>query len=354
MFFGSYFYVDSVTGQRVLMRRLFCRLKLDSYSDVGWLMIDDVSNCLICGKDFNMLITKHHCKACGNVLCSLCCKDRAPISELPEYGPLSVCKQCYWGQETVEAKGINLDFSHYLFLQSASSLPNKQVEGALMRGVRLIDKGGVPLEGVEKYTLTSEYWIMNGTKMTARRLCARSSESFFSYRRIGWLLADDVTTCLVCAREFNGQQKHHCSSCGNVICDKCLCKEKALILELIECGPLNVCSLCYWGQDAVEAQTSVSITHYASKELWQQYLEMEHTQTDEPLNITISKEEQEIQTKENQRRYLVSVSLALKAEKGFVENRLYNFKTYPSTFIGSEAVSLMIKKEFAKTVAEVL
>ncbi|KAJ0407917.1 hypothetical protein P43SY_009204 [Pythium insidiosum] len=51
-------------------------------------------SCLCCGKLFSLWCRRHHCRACGELVCAEC----SPFSEmLPEYGydaPVRVCKQC--------------------------------------------------------------------------------------------------------------------------------------------------------------------------------------------------------------------------------------------------------------------
>ncbi|TMW63172.1 hypothetical protein Poli38472_002113 [Pythium oligandrum] len=51
-------------------------------------------SCLCCGQQFSLWCRRHHCRACGELVCAEC----SPHTELlPEYGydtPVRVCKQC--------------------------------------------------------------------------------------------------------------------------------------------------------------------------------------------------------------------------------------------------------------------
>jgi len=38
------------------------------YSNVGWIINSEVSNCMVCTTEFGMFTYQHHCKACGNVV----------------------------------------------------------------------------------------------------------------------------------------------------------------------------------------------------------------------------------------------------------------------------------------------
>ena len=114
-----------VTVRRLCMRKMGSTQELD-YTSVGWLMADDVSHCLICAREFSKTTYKHHCKACGNVVCSKCSPDRALIIDLKSSGSLmTVCMQCYWGQEMVEVRYVGAEenpnqviviISHYSML----------------------------------------------------------------------------------------------------------------------------------------------------------------------------------------------------------------------------------------------
>jgi hypothetical protein len=68
---------------------------------------------------------------------------------------------------------------------------------------------------------------------------------------VGWVINEDINICMICARQFGFfLYRHHCRSCGNLVCDPC--SPHLLVLEeLSETGPQRVCIQCYWGQDPV-------------------------------------------------------------------------------------------------------
>lgn len=88
-----------ISGKQLVVRRLYIKT-LDSgdYSNVGWILNEDLDYCMICSKEFSVFLTKQHCYGCGNLVCNLCSNENAIIYELEEMGPLKVCNQCYWGQ----------------------------------------------------------------------------------------------------------------------------------------------------------------------------------------------------------------------------------------------------------------
>ena len=87
-----------VKGERHSIRRLYVNT-VDSnvYHKVGWVLNNDIENCMICGT-YLSTFSKHHCKACGNILCEGCCSSTAIISDLASCGELRVCDMCFWGQ----------------------------------------------------------------------------------------------------------------------------------------------------------------------------------------------------------------------------------------------------------------
>lgn len=88
----------NIAGVSKLYRRVYV-LCPDSgtYFHVGWILNCDAENCMVCGTGFRSS-SKHHCRACGNVVCDKCSKHRAVVSPLDHLGPLRVCNLCCFGQ----------------------------------------------------------------------------------------------------------------------------------------------------------------------------------------------------------------------------------------------------------------
>jgi hypothetical protein len=99
-----------VNGHHKLIHRVFVKT-LDSagYSKVGWVLKKEVSNCMVCSKDFTRepqsLFSwsepqriQIHCRACGNVVCENCYPSDAIVEEIQSLGPVPVCAQCFYGQ----------------------------------------------------------------------------------------------------------------------------------------------------------------------------------------------------------------------------------------------------------------
>lgn len=102
--------VVNIVGQHHTIRRVFVRTN-DSidYVKLGWVINEDIDCCMICAKMFSLSplncflsMGRHHCRACGNIICSNCIAGRSFVKDLCTKEPVIVCMQCYWGQDIVE------------------------------------------------------------------------------------------------------------------------------------------------------------------------------------------------------------------------------------------------------------
>lgn len=100
----------NIVGQHRTIRRVFVRTN-DSidYVKLGWVINEDMDCCMICAKIFSLSplncflsMGRHHCRACGNIICSNCIAGQSFVKDLCTEEPAIVCMQCYWGQDIVE------------------------------------------------------------------------------------------------------------------------------------------------------------------------------------------------------------------------------------------------------------
>lgn len=54
-----------------------------------------MNNCMECEAEFSFFKRKHHCRACGAVVCSGCSPYQAIIPTLDEAGGSRVCVNCF-------------------------------------------------------------------------------------------------------------------------------------------------------------------------------------------------------------------------------------------------------------------
>lgn len=59
-----------------------------------WVPDTETDNCMQCHNKFTVIKRRHHCRACGLVLCSKCCNLKAPL-EYMEFMEARVCQPCF-------------------------------------------------------------------------------------------------------------------------------------------------------------------------------------------------------------------------------------------------------------------
>jgi hypothetical protein len=98
------------TGQRKKVKRLYVRKAGHGVTGTGWIMNEDINNCMICGSAFGFFLYKHHCRSCGHIVCDPCSPHRVVIKEMTQMGEQRVCVLCFWGQDPVHAAHWKTDF----------------------------------------------------------------------------------------------------------------------------------------------------------------------------------------------------------------------------------------------------
>ena len=68
---------------------------LNSSYKVGWVVDRDMERCMICLDRFNWLKFKHHCRACGSLVCSSCSPFTAYLPNFEEEDGSRVCRNCF-------------------------------------------------------------------------------------------------------------------------------------------------------------------------------------------------------------------------------------------------------------------
>ena len=58
-----------------------------------WIPDKEAPNCMFCGTKFNLIVRRHHCRACGKVACSLCCHYYIKLPYLG-FKEGRICKVC--------------------------------------------------------------------------------------------------------------------------------------------------------------------------------------------------------------------------------------------------------------------
>lgn len=58
-----------------------------------WIPDSEAANCMICDAKFTLVRRRHHCRGCGQLLCSMCCSDKFALNYM-EGKEGRVCKPC--------------------------------------------------------------------------------------------------------------------------------------------------------------------------------------------------------------------------------------------------------------------
>ena len=113
--------------------------------------------------------------------------------------------------------------------------------------------------------IIEEIATIRGVSRTIHRLYAKYQNGF---QGVGWIIDEDIHTCMICDREFGFfLRKHHCRSCGNVVCYICS-PDFVVIEEMTELGEQRVCIQCYWGQVPLTSLTFLTFPDLTSPPLF--------------------------------------------------------------------------------------
>lgn len=99
--------VIKLCGKNRIARRIYVEANdTKRYVGVGWIVSDDIDICMMCLEPFGSIFSsynssKHHCRACGIILCYKCSQNQCVVDELMKLGPVTVCHFCDYGQAIV-------------------------------------------------------------------------------------------------------------------------------------------------------------------------------------------------------------------------------------------------------------
>mmetsp|Transcript_10010 Transcript_10010/g.15122 ORF Transcript_10010/g.15122 Transcript_10010/m.15122 type:complete len:607 (-) Transcript_10010:236-2056(-) len=150
-----------IAGKEQVIRRLYIRNATSGdYSNVGWVLNEDISNCMVCAQAFSVFAYRLHCHACGNAICGTCGSGMATVEEIADKGPVRVCVQCFWGQEPVCARYTRLedsllaDATMRWSTPSASHTPPVQPVSAVPPRMQ-VERDGAPSPGPSEGSIDS-------------------------------------------------------------------------------------------------------------------------------------------------------------------------------------------------------
>ncbi|VDH90286.1 Hypothetical predicted protein [Mytilus galloprovincialis] len=110
-----------------------------------WMSDDEASNCVLCQNKFNQLRRKHHCRMCGRILCSKCCREKMPLPQLRCEEPERVCEICRPAAECVTKSSKCQAKSRSTILLNLNKLHNYTITQLHNIFELLVELGGVQM-----------------------------------------------------------------------------------------------------------------------------------------------------------------------------------------------------------------
>lgn len=78
-----------------MVRRVYLQTSdSSSLTSVGWVINEHIGFCMSCLKSFTLFNRRHHCRACGLLLCSECTPSSSLLQEFEDLGVQRVCGKC--------------------------------------------------------------------------------------------------------------------------------------------------------------------------------------------------------------------------------------------------------------------
>ena len=75
-----------------------------------WVPDTRVTMCGGCSAEFSLVLRRHHCRACGKVVCAQCSANKAPL-RYRQFESSRVCDACYEGVEKSRLFHIDLTYA---------------------------------------------------------------------------------------------------------------------------------------------------------------------------------------------------------------------------------------------------
>jgi hypothetical protein len=156
------FFINDVTYEVIVSRGFEIRIRrvfistYDSrnYSNLGWVITEDINSCMICDTPFQSFsinnASHHHCRGCGNIVCSKCSNSTAVVDLLDNLGTVRVCSLCYYGQNPVEVLLNYLPKQTIFRRDSLHSGKIVCIDQNLMKGGKAVKRTGESMAVKEK------------------------------------------------------------------------------------------------------------------------------------------------------------------------------------------------------------
>ncbi|CAH0560662.1 unnamed protein product [Brassicogethes aeneus] len=177
----------------------------DKINPSYWTPNHEIKACFKCKKVFQLLETKHHCRACGEGFCESCSSKRQTVPSRGWFSEVRVCDICY--------------------REEPPSL-SQATDGSENRARQIGETVFSSMTAVKSVLTISKDFIKD------------------SVRPAYWTPDIECERCCCCERRFDDKViLHHCRDCGKGVCDKCSLSRKSVPLRGWT-SPVRVCNKC--------------------------------------------------------------------------------------------------------------
>ncbi|XP_072051017.1 uncharacterized protein [Amphiura filiformis] len=197
-----------------------------------WVADEEAHSCVVCTNKFNQIRRKHHCRQCGLVLCSKCCKEKVPLPQLGFDEPERVCDACLPVAE--------------LITKSRSTMANFQGEAAAGLSELTLNINDLK-KVVELGGLQTLIYLCTKPNEQLRQACASGLHTLATHQPLLSILADAGAIKAVCSLLSTANENQEQLLIDGISILMIFCKSPGLKAKVVSDGAmqpiLNVCSM---------------------------------------------------------------------------------------------------------------
>ena len=203
---GAQSLVDTVTPYTSMAKEMV----MDQLAPAYWQPSATARECHCCQESFNRDRSKHHCRACGHVVCETCSPHRVNVKG----SEVRVCSSCH---EQFNRRTLGpgpAEQLHRNVEEHGTTLTMWKAGAGVSSAVSYV---GGAATGLVKEGARPEYWKPD----------------------------HEITHCSVCTEAFGTELgMHHCRACGEGVCDGCS-QNRCRLVHHGWRGEERVCDTCF-------------------------------------------------------------------------------------------------------------